>query len=522
MNKIFTRREMLRNAGKAVVLSALAPHFSFAKENKISSTTFGAVASEPASVEIGQKILNDGGNAVDAVVGAALAAGITMPSKCGIGSYGGTMMIALANGKVTCIDCNSMAPAAARPDMYPLDAKGNVVGRVNFHGWQAVGIPGTLAGLQIAIDRYGTKSLRELLQPSIALAKNPPRLDKFVNFPALAKTLSTLADRNSVESFYRGDIAQEIADTFKKNNGQVTAKDLATYQAREVAPYQIEWKGYTTYTAPLGATGLLILEALAILKALNWDKLPASPAATHARLEAVRLAWKDRAEFFGDPEFVKVPVQRLLSIDYANELAEKIQVTVKAKKALSLQLERIDQVGTLNISAVDWQGNMAVLTFTQGNSYGAQVSVYSLGMVLGHGMARFDPSPGHPNSIAPGKRPVHNMAPSVIVRDGRPILAVGAAGGTKIPNALFDFFSYYVGRSSSMENALEARRMNCFGLPEVSFERGWPKEELDYLQKAGFKIKEGLGAYVSAVSFNWTTRQAKGKSRPGNPFQERN
>ncbi|MGI8966460.1 MAG: gamma-glutamyltransferase family protein [Limisphaerales bacterium] len=522
MKKVFPRRQMLKKAGKAVVLSALAPHFSFAKENKISSTSFGAVASEPEPVIVGQKILRGGGNAVDATVGAALAAGITMPSKCGMGSYGGAMIIAQANGKVTCIDCNSKAPVAARPDMYPLDAKGNVIGRVNFHGWQAAGIPGTLAGLQMAIDRYGSKSLRELLQPAIALAKNPPRLDKFVNFPALAKTLSTLADRNSVESFYRGDIAREIADTFKKNNGLVTTKDLAAYHAQEVAPYQVEWKGHTIYTAPLGATGLLILEALAILKALNWDKLRPSPAATHARLEALRLAWKDRAEFFGDPEFIKVPVQRLLSKEYATELAEKIQATIKQKKALSLELERIDQVGTLNISAVDPQGNMAVLTLTHGNSYGSQISVDSLGMVLGHGMARFEPRPGHPNSIAPGKRPVHNMAPSVIVRGGRPILAVGAAGGTKIPNALFDFFSDYVGRSSSMENALEARRMNCFGLPEVSFERGWPKEELDYLQKAGFKTKEGLGAYVSSVSFDWATGQAKGKSRPGNPFQEKN
>jgi gamma-glutamyltranspeptidase/glutathione hydrolase len=266
---------------------------------------------------------------------------------------------------------------------------------------------------------------------------------------------------------------------------------------------------------------LLTLEALAILKALKWGHSRQSPEeATHAKLEALRLAWKDRGDYFGDPQFVDVPVKPLLSKDYVHEQADIVRAAVKAKKALSLKLERIEAIGTLHISAVDPQGNYASLTLTQGSSYGAQVSVESLGVVLGQGMARFDPRPGHPNSIAPNKRPVHNMAPCVLLRKKKPILAVGAAGGTKIPNSLYDFFSHYLAQNKSMEESLDAPRMNCIGAPSVMLEKAWPKSEADYLKQIGFKVTEGLGAITCAVTLDPKTKVARGKTRLGNPFQE--
>lgn len=481
----------------------------------------GAFASDPPIVAAGEQILLEGGNAIDAAVGAAFAAGIILPSKTGIGGYGGAMTLALANGKVTSIDFNSAAPAAARGDMFALDANGNVVGRKNFRGWLAAGVPGTCAGLQMALERYGSKSLREVLQPAIVLARDTKKVDRYVNFSALAKTLATFADRNSVDSFYRGDMAQETAAAFEKNGGLVTAKDLAAYQAQEVEPYSISWGDYRIYTAPLGACGLLTLQALNILKALKWERSKDSPEeATHARLEALRLAWKDRAEFYGDPRLAEVPLKRLLSNDHAQEQARLVRSAVKEKKALSLKLERIEQIGTLNISVVDQHGNFVAMTLTQGSSYGAQVSVDSLGMVLGQGMARFDPRPGYPNSIAPHKRPVHNMAPCILFQDKKPIVAVGAAGGTKIPNSLYDFFSHYIGRRKSMEDALAQPRMNCVGLPVVTLEKAWPKNESDYLAKIGFKVNQGVGAITSAVTRDRKTKMARGKTRMGNPFQE--
>src|SRR5688572_7649512 len=167
-----TRRELLALAGRAVVVGALSPHMSFGAAES-SENAFGAVVGDPVAAKVGEKILRDGGNAVDAAVAAAFAAGIASPSKSGIGGYGGHAMVALAGGrKVTAIDFDSTAPAAARPDMFPLDANGRVRGNVNSHGWLAAGVPGTLAGLQLALERHGSKSLRDVLAPAIQLCED--------------------------------------------------------------------------------------------------------------------------------------------------------------------------------------------------------------------------------------------------------------------------------------------------------------------------------------------------------------
>ncbi len=511
---------MLQLTSATIVASAL-PSISVGAKSSRLSEKIGAVASDPPVVSVGEQILLQGGNAVDAAVAAAFAAGVIIPGKTGIGGYGGAMTIARTDGTVTCIDFNSTAPAEAKADMFPLDDKGNVIGKKNFHGWLAAGVPGTCAGLQLALDRYGTRSLRELLQPAISLAKTTKKKDRFVNFEVLAKTLSTLAQRNSVESLYHGDIAGEIAEAFRKNGGLVTKKDLSSYKAIETTPYRMAWGDYEIYTAPLGACGLLTFEALSILKALKWESSKQSrEEALHARVEALRLAWKDRGDYFGDPAFTEVPVKKLLSEEYTLEQAGLVQSAVKTKKALSLKLERIEQIGTLHISAVDKSGTFASVTLTQGSSYGAQVYVESIGMVLGQGMARFDPRPGHPNSVAPNKRPVHNMSPCILFRQGKPLVAVGAAGGTKIPNSLYDFFSHYIGRGKSMEESLDQPRMNCIGVPNVTLEKNWPKDEAEYLKKVGFHVSQGLGAFVSGVTFDAKTGIARGKTRIGNPFQE--
>ena len=248
------RREMLNVTGKVVLGSALLPQLSFAREEN-SSNSYGAVVGEPVAAKIGEQFLRNGGNAIDAAIATAFASGITSPSKCGVGGYGGFAIIALAGGKkITAIDFNSAAPVAARDDMFPVDEKGRVKNGLNYHGWLAAGVPGTLAGLGLALERYGTRTLRDVLAPSIQLceegvavakeSKSQSALDASQNDPRpesvkqkeavekeknlkLAQLLKTLAKRNSVESFYRGDIAQTIAEAFQKNGGIVTAKDLA-------------------------------------------------------------------------------------------------------------------------------------------------------------------------------------------------------------------------------------------------------------------------------------------------------
>jgi gamma-glutamyltranspeptidase/glutathione hydrolase len=549
MSKKFSRREMLRRTGKTVALGAVGFSFNLRAAQLLQSKSqTGAIMGEETGAKVGERILAEGGNAIDAAVAAALMSCVATPSRCGIAGYGGHMTIALKGGKkVVSIDYNTMAPTAAHADMYPLDENEHVKGRANFFGWLAVGVPGTLGGLQLALDRFGTRSFRELVRPAIEAAENgvvvtdllqrairsaqprfrndagssrlylrdgePPPIGERLRNPALAKLLTALADRNSVEAFYRGDIAQRLADEFKKNGGLVTAKDLANYRAREVAPLKFRWNEFSVFTAPLTAGGLTVLQALSILKALNWAAMKDALTSAHARLEAIRLAWKDRLTLFGDPEKVKVPVEHLLSTSYVRELASKVDAAVKGKRPIEIPIRKHTDEGTNNISSVDAEGNMVAMTLTQGGAFGAQVTADGLGLTLGHGMSRFDPHPEHPNAPAPGKRPLHNMCPSVVLRDGKPILALGGAGGVRIPNAIYDVLGQCIARGVTMEEGIATPRLDCTGTLDVVAEPQSQKDILAYLTQIGFKAQTGEAARVSAVSRDSKTGECRAAMR---------
>lgn len=497
----------------------------------------GVVSGEPTAEKVGAQVLASGGNFVDALVAAALAGAVAAPHQTGIGGYGASLIIAHADGKrVVCIDANSAAPAAARADLFKPDASGAVPGRVNETGWLAAGVPGILAGLQLALDRHGTRSFRDSVAPAIAIAHDGFKLSAaqattIRSFAALAKThaggrslffkdgeplaagdlyrnpevaalLETLGQRNSVDSFYRGDIAQRIAESFQKYGGLVTAKDLASYQAREVEPLRFEWNGCDVRTAPLTAGGLTVLQALAALRALDWNKLPGGSTRTHTAVEALRIAWADRLALLGDPQHTQVPVAKLLSADYAQETAEKVRRAVKAGKVLAHAAESRPHTGTINLSVVDQAGNLAAITLTHGNAFGARVTVDGLGLTLGHGMSRFDPHPAHPNAPGPGKRPLHNMCPTVVLREGRPVLAIGGRGGRKIPNALFEALTQFVALGQPMEAALAAPRLHTEGSLNLELEAKWPADEVEALGKLGYKTKTAGSATLSATAFN--------------------
>jgi gamma-glutamyltranspeptidase / glutathione hydrolase len=549
MSKTLSRREMLQRTGRAAAVAALGFSFkSRAAQLLQSKSPKGAVIGEEIGAKVGERILAEGGNAIDAAVAAALMSCVATPSRCGVGGYGGHMTLALKGGKkVTSIDFNTMAPAAASADMYPLDDKDQVQGRKNFFGWLAVGVPGTLAGLQLALERYGTRTFRELVQPAIDAAENGvvttdllqrairSSLARFRNDPGsfklylkdgqplpvgerlqnldLAKLLHTLAERNSVDSFYRGDIAQRLADEIKKNGGIVTAKDLANYHAREVEPLKLKWNEFAIFTAPLTAGGLTVLQALSVLKQINWAAMKDPLTNAHARLEAMRLAWKDRLTRFGDPEKVKVPVEQLLSAKYIRELASKVEAAVRAKRPVEIQVRKHTDEGTNNICSIDAEGNMVAITLTQGGAFGAQVTADGLGLTLGHGMSRFDPHPDHPNAPAPGKRPLHNMCPSVVLRDGKPLLALGGAGGVRIPNAIYDVLGQYIARGLTMENAITAPRLNCTGTLDVLAEQEFPKDSISYLTEIGFKVQTSEAARISAVTRDAKTGECRAAMR---------
>ena len=529
MTHRYDRRTFLTITGSALVTAA-ANRASSAEQV---SKGHGLVVGQPEGAEAGMRVLADGGNAVDAIVSAALVAGVVAVARCGIGGYGGHMSIGLPTGKVTCIDFNSEAPKAARPDMFPLDAKGNVKGGVNMHGWLSAGVPATLAGLQLALDKFGTQPFARLVQPAIHYARDGfpvywtidsasmrrdpgsvklfmrggkplPKGSRFRN-PDLAAMLQKLAEQGSAHDFYRGEIGRRIADAFQKNGGLVTADDMASYRPIEMDPLSLEWRGYTIATAPLTAGGISVLQTIACLNALgaDWNKLEkGSPKRTHAWLESLRISWGDRLQLFGDPRQVDVPVERLLSDKYAEESAQKVRTALAEKRPVPVAADDRPDSGTVHLSAVDANGMMAAMTLTHGNSFGAQITVDGLGLVLGHGNSRFDPAPGKPNSIGPGKRPLDNMCPTIVLRGGQPVLAIGGVGGRRIPNAIFEVLTKLIDEGSSLEDAVTEPRLHTEGGMLLRAEPGRPESDLKYLKQIGYRIDKPQICWVNAVQID--------------------
>jgi gamma-glutamyltranspeptidase / glutathione hydrolase len=528
-----SRRTMLARGGGALAGAWLAPRFSIGALRPENPS--GYVVGEPGVESIGARILAEGGNAFDALVATALAGAIMNPQQTGVGGYATHAMLAYDGGrKIVALDANSIAPAAMGADTFKPGADGKVPGRINEFGWLATGVPGLIAGLHLVVQKFGTRPFSEALRPAIGLLRdgfpvsagvasavkgsaaelrkdpgsqkiylpggNPLPAGAIYRNPELADLLATLAQANSVEPFYRGDIAQRIAEGFQKNGGLVTTQDLAAYQARLVEPFALPWGEHVIHTCPLPCGGLSTLQMLAAMRAMDWGRMPAGLLRTQAQVEAMRLAWRDRLTLLGDPEFVKVPQAKLLSEDYARESAAKILAAVKAGKFLAHDVTPQDHGGTLNFSAVDKQGNFAALTLTHGNSFGARVTVDGLGLTLGHGMSRFDPHPGHPNAPGPRKKPLHNMVPTLVTREGRPVIAVGGRGGRKIPNAMLEFLIQSVAQGQSLEASMNAPRAHTEGSPLVEFEKAWAAADLPALAKLGYKVKTGTSATLSAVA----------------------
>lgn len=527
-SSIVSRRHFLLSTGAA----ALLPR-TWVRADIRSSNPNGYVVGEAIVEHIGARILAEGGNAVDALIATALAGAITQPHQTGIGGYATHGMFAMNGGKrIAALDGNTIAPAAFTPDIFKPDAKGKVLGAKNEHGWLAAGVPGVIAGLKLALDTFGTMPFSEVLAPAIKLCRegvpvtqalasalaraavfkhdpgsaklylpggSVPKIGELWKNPDLAEVLTTLAKANSIEPFYRGDIAQRIAEGFAKNGGMVTAKDLAAYQARIVEPITITLGERTIHTPPLTCGGFTVIQMLSILKAMKWDTIPDGRRRLYARVEAMRLAWRDRLSLLGDPAFVQVPQERLLSDDYAAECAEKILTIVKEGRILDPEFTTSTQGGTLSFSACDKDGNVAALTLTHGNGYGAHVTVEGLGLTLGHGMSRFDPRPDHPNAPAANKKPLHNMVPVVITEAGQPVVAIGGRGGRRIPNAMLEFLTQFVLRNRPFSESLASPRLHTEGSKVIEFQKAWPKPSIDVLKTAGYTVKVGGSATLSGV-----------------------
>ena len=471
-------------------------------------------ASRPAS-EVGAAILDAGGNAVDAAVATGFALAVTYPAAGNIGG-GGFMVVRLPDGTATSFDFRETAPAAARPDMF-LDDSGAIDTRRIEAGYLAVGVPGTVRGLALAHARLGRLAWQRLVEPAARLARDgfpisgalaaalnleltgpmrpfPGSLaaygkpdgtpwqagDRLV-LPDLAETLSAIAT-DGPDAFYTGRIAGLIADAMAAHGGLMTEADLAGYTARERPPVTGTFLGHDVISmGPPSAGGTVLLAMLGMAEALGLEQLPRlSPEAIHLATEIRRRAYLDRARFLGDPDFGAVPAARLASPAHARSLAATID---RRRATPSLELDRdlvvtpdSESPETTHYSVVDAAGLAVATTYTLEGSFGSHVVVPGTGFLLNNEMGDFNRKPGTttlrgdigtpPNVIAPGKRMLSSMTPTIVAKDGRLVLVTGSPGGRTITNTVFDVVTGIVALGLDGRSAVDATRFHHQWLPD--------------------------------------------------------
>ena len=468
----------------------------------------GMVAAEhPRGAAVGAAILARGGNAVDAAVATAVAMTVVEPFMSTLAGSG-TMLVHLARrGETTALNFNGVAPLAAHESIY------KVVGGVsdglfgwprtenaaNEYGHRAVAVPGSLAGLALALERYGTMQWRDVLAPAIALAREGFEADwylalnhaKFLQelsaFPAtarnylrdgkwiyrpagmqpgdnpvyadLARSLELIA-RDGPDAFYRGAIGQALVDDMAANGGLIRREDLTSYRVLVEPALSGRYRDTDLAFSPGATGGLTALEMLNILgefpsSRVGWQTVEG----LHLRASAIARAFRDRFEHLGDPAVVKVPWDRLLSRDYAREIAAEIRRGTAAPK----RARKPSDECTTHVSVIDKQRNMVALTHTAVSLWGSRVVVPGTGILLNNGMIWFDPEPGKPNSVGPGKRGLVNMVPVLGFKRDKPAFTLGAPGGRGIVSAIPQVISNMVDLKAGPQAAIEAPRVHTEG-----------------------------------------------------------
>ncbi|EAJ7738863.1 gamma-glutamyltransferase [Campylobacter jejuni] len=506
------------------------------------------LSSHELANKIGKEVLDKGGNAIDAAVAVGYALAVVHPAAGNIGG-GGFAVIHLANGENTTLDFREMAPLKASRDMY-LDSKGEVIKDASTIGYLAAGVPGTVKGMSAMLDRYGTMKLKDLMAPAIKLAEKGYLIndrqeqtmleakDMFKEFPSsskyflkkdgntyksgdlfvqkdLAKTLKLIA-KEGPDAFYKGKIADLIAADMAKNKGIITKEDLAQYQAIWRKPVEGTYRGYDIISmSPPSSGGAHIIEILNIMENANIENLGfASSKTLHIMAEAMRQAYADRSEYMGDPDFVKIPLDKLTSKEYAKEIyakfpKDKALPSSKVKPGLGQIHEGHN---TTHYSVLDSKGNAVSITYTINASYGSGAAVEGAGFLLNDEMDDFSIKPGVPNlyglvggeanAIEPKKRPLSSMSPTIILKDGKVFMVVGSPGGSRIITTVLQVISNVIDHKMDISTAVESPRFHMQWLPdEIRTEPfGIIKDVQNNLEKMGYKItKEPYMGDVNAI-----------------------
>lgn len=484
------------------------------------------VTNDALAAETGADMMRRGGNAFDAAVAAGFMATVVAPHHCGIGGYAATGIGFVAKTRqLVALDANAVAPQAAHAEMFPVvpGDEPNAYTRpddAHKRGALSVAVPGVLGGLLTMLEKWGRLDRRTVMAPAIRQARegvavspgrmlswlrmkaeaearpapNRDQLPDKLAMPELADVLEQIA-AEGLDAFYTGKIGAAIADHVRKLGGILTRSDMAAYRPRVVEPLTIELGAHTVATPPPGAGGLTSLQMAALFDRLQRDGkagAAGTAAAYEAMIEIQKVAWEDRLTTLADPSAMAAPAQSLLTEAHLQTLLGRVQAGL-ARPALGRLIAPDPLRGTVHLTAADEEGNLVAWTQTHGGAFGSGIMVPWTEIVLGHGMCRFEPRPGWPNSIAPGKRPLHNMCPVIALKHGLPVLATGASGGRTIVN---NCASLLIGRlvyGLDVATAAASPRVQCETLEPASIEAAAGADCLAALRQRGHLLKETNG-----------------------------
>ncbi|EHZ6072426.1 gamma-glutamyltransferase [Salmonella enterica] len=536
----------------AVANPPVAPPVSYGVEEDVFHpvrATQGMVASvDVMATQVGMDILKQGGNAVDAAVAVGYALAVTHPQAGNLGG-GGFMLLRTKDGATTAIDFREMAPAGATRDMF-LDEQGNPDSKKSLTSPLASGTPGTVAGLSLALEKYGSLPLNSVVRPAIKLAQegfivNDALADDLKTYGSevlphhenskaifwkdgeplkkgdklvqqdLANSLTMIAE-NGPDAFYKGEIARQIAQQMQQNGGLITTDDLAAYQAVERTPVSGEYRGYQIFSMPPPSSGgIHIVQILNILENFDMNKYGFGSAdAIQIMAEAEKYAYADRSEYLGDPDFVNVPWQALTSKTYAKSIAGQIDIN-KAKPSSEIRpgkLAPYESDQTTHFSVVDKDGNAVAVTYTLNTTFGTGIVAGNTGILLNNQMDDFSAKPGVPNvyglvggeanAVGPKKRPLSSMSPTIVVKDGKTWLVTGSPGGSRIITTVLQMVVNTIDFGMNVAEATNAPRFHHQWLPdELRVEKGFSPDTLKLLEQKGQKValKEAMGSTQSIM-----------------------
>lgn len=534
-------------------------------QKKITADSAMVVSAHPLASEIGKDILQEGGNAIDAAIAIQFALAVVYPRAGNIGG-GGFMVIRNQNGSIDALDYREKAPFAANRDMY-LDEEGNVIDSLSKYGHLAVGVPGTVAGMFAAHAKYGQiKDIKRLIKPAIKLAAlgfavtetEANRLNKFrdtiakINImpnpfikttawkegdkltqPELAQTLQLIHDQGQA-GFYKGSTADKFIAEMQRGNGIITKEDLAQYQAKWRAPVTGNYKDYKIISMPPPSSGgIALIQLLKIMENYPLSEYGFhTPAAVHLMAEAERRVYADRAEHLGDSDFYKVPIDSLLSTPYLKERMSSFdsQQVTPSDSILGGEFELgLESFETTHTSVIDPMGNAVSVTTTLNSNYGSKVMVSGAGFFLNNEMDDFSAKPGVPNqfglvgaeanAIQPQKRMLSSMTPTIVEKDGKIFMVLGAPGGSTIITAVFQVFTNVAEFGMDLQTAVNAKRFHHQWLPDEILveEEALSGNTREKLEAMGHQFREVKRMAVIKAIHVLPNGQLVGVGDPRNP-----